>query len=48
MSAAQIGCRLSVLPASEDAHIPGEMTVLSVPGENFVGREHTQARFTLG
>ena len=32
------GCRLPVLPASEDAHIAGEVTALTVPGENFVGR----------
>ena len=38
MPVPQIGCRLPVLPASEDAHIAGEVTALTVPGENFVGR----------
>jgi hypothetical protein len=38
MLAAQIGCRLPALPASEDAHIPREVTALTVSGENFVGR----------
>ena len=38
MLVAQIGCQLPVLPASGDPHMPGEITVLAGPNENFVGR----------
>jgi len=38
MPAAQIDCWSPVLPASEDAHIPRQVTGLTVSGENFVSR----------